>query len=114
MTRFQTILTMRTPIAGISVCVTLLVSASLAAGPVRLTSDGLLKQRPVWFPDNRRLVFARHDGSTIFLFVLDTRTGEERRLTDRDVPEYDAVPTPDGQSLLLAFDIIEEEGPAGE
>ena len=77
-----------------------------AAEPVRLTSDGLLKQRPVWFPDNRQLVFARHDGSTIFLFVLDTESGEERRLTDRDDPEYDAVPAPDGGSLLFAFDMV--------
>ena len=85
----------------------LLAGATLpAAEPVRLTSDGHLKQRPVWFPDNRQLVFARHDGSTIFLYVLDTETGEERRLTDRDAPEYDAVPAPDGRSLLLAFDEV--------
>jgi TolB protein len=84
----------------------LLVSATHAAEPVRLTSDGLLKQRPVWLADNRQLVFSRHEDDTIRLYVLDTETGVEQRLTDRDVPEYDAVPTPDGKSFLLAFDKI--------
>jgi TolB protein len=86
--------------------VMLLVSATHAAEPVRLTSDGLLKQRPVWLADNRQLVFSRHEDDTIRLYVLDTETGVEQRLTDRDVPEYDAVPTPDGKSFLLAFDKI--------
>ncbi|MFO1093384.1 MAG: hypothetical protein U0992_08745 [Planctomycetaceae bacterium] len=85
----------------------LVVCASLpAAEPVRLTSDGLLKQRPVWFADNRQLVFARHEDSTIFLYVLDTETKTERRLTNLTVPEYDAVPSPDGRTLLLAFDKV--------
>src|SRR5262249_35773590 len=35
--------------------------ADLDLGPlVRLTSDGLDKQRPSWAPDGRRLLYARH------------------------------------------------------
>jgi TolB protein len=81
-------------------------SATHAAEPVKLTADGLLKQRPAWLPDNQHLVFARHEDDTIRLYTLDTRSGTEQRLTDRDVPEYDAVPLPDGQSFLLAFDKV--------
>lgn len=71
---------------------------------IRHTTDGLFKQRPAWSPDGQQLVFARHRGSTIFLHVLDLRTGKEERLTTHDAPEYDAVFAPDGSSLLLAFD----------
>lgn len=84
----------------------LLTSAATAAEPVKLTSDGLLKQRPVWLADNRQLVFARHEDDTIRLYLLDTESGAEQRLTDRDVPEYDAVPAPDGKSFLVAFDKV--------
>lgn len=82
------------------------ITPLLAGEPVRLTSDGLLKQRPVWFADNRQLVFARHEDSTIYLYVLDTETKTERRLTNLTVPEYDAVPFRDGRTLLLAFDKV--------
>ncbi len=72
---------------------------------VRLTHDGHLKQRPVWSPDGAQLVFARHEGSTIFLYVLDVASGEERRLTERNDPEYDAVFCPvDANRLLFAAD----------
>jgi len=84
----------------------LVVSVANASEPVKLTADGLLKQRPAWLADNRQLVFARHEDDTIRLYLLDTQSGSEQRLTDRDVPEYDAVPSPDGKSFLLAFDKI--------
>ena len=73
----------------------LLVFAALAAfaesDVVRLTSDGHLKQRPCWSPDGKQVVFARHQGATIFLFLRDLKTGQEERLTshtasqDRDL-----------------------------
>jgi TolB protein len=69
-----------------------------------LTHDGHLKQRPVWSPDGAQLVFARHGEDAIFLYLLDTATGQEQRLTDRKYPEYDAVFSPDGKHLLLAID----------
>lgn len=77
-----------------------------AAGPdlVRLTTDGYLKQRPCWSPDGKQVVFARHRGETIFLFLRDLMTGQEERLTSHNSPEYDAVFSPDGMSMLLAFD----------
>jgi TolB protein len=88
--------------AGLAV---VLVSFAGAEEPFRrLTHDGHLKQRPVWSPDGAQLVFARHGEDAIFLYLLDTATGQEQRLTDRKYPEYDAVFSPDGKHLLLAID----------
>lgn len=71
---------------------------------IRLTSDGLFKQRPSWSPDGKFLAFSRHKGSRISIWLLSTEDGKERRLTKRDEPEYDAVWHPDGKTLLFAFD----------
>jgi TolB protein len=73
-------------------------------GVIRLTTDGELKQRPNWSPDGERVVFARHRGASIFLFLRDVKSGREERLTTQTSPEYDAVFSPDGKELLLAFD----------
>lgn len=83
-----------------------LIQRTEAAEPAvrRLTTDGHLKQRPSWSPDGMRVVFARHQGDTIFLYQRDVKTGQEERLTMSNAPEYDAVFAPDGSSLLLSFD----------
>lgn len=82
----------------------------LGAGPikrgslVRLTTDGLDKQRPSWSPDGRRLTFARHEssGSAIWQYVLEVDSPSSlHRLTDRKAPEYNGVYSPDGSRLLL-------------
>ncbi|MCX7410522.1 MAG: hypothetical protein NTZ32_20800 [Planctomycetales bacterium] len=71
---------------------------------VRITTDGHLKQRPCWSPDGQQVVFARHRGDSIFLFLRDVKSGKEERLTSQNFPEYDAVYSPDGKELLLSFD----------
>lgn len=76
---------------------------SVAAEPTRLTTDGLLKQRPAWSPDGTQLAFTRHQGATIFLF-LRAADGSERRLTKSKDPEFDADWSPDGKRLVFAFD----------
>jgi TolB protein len=84
-----------------------LCSVCLAAEPLqRLTTDGHLKQRPAWSPDGSQLMFTRHEGTTIFVYVLDVATGVERRLTEREHPEYDAVFSPDGTQVLLSLDRV--------
>ena len=80
--------------------------APVAFGPlVRLTHDGLDKQRPSWSPDGRRLLFARHtsDGAHIWQYVLDPGTpgALPRRVTDRKDPEHNGVFAPDGTRVLF-------------
>src|SRR5262245_13094329 len=74
------------------------VSLAPAAEPTRLTTDGLLKQRPSWSPDGTQLAFTRHQGATIFLFIR-AADGSERRLTKSKDPEFDAQWSPDGKRL---------------
>ncbi|HEX8203943.1 MAG TPA: biopolymer transporter Tol, partial [Isosphaeraceae bacterium] len=72
--------------------------------PLRLTRDGLDKQRPGWSPDGRRLAFARHEsgGTQIWQYVMEARSPSSlRRLTDRKTPEYNGAFSPDGMRLLL-------------
>jgi TolB protein len=72
---------------------------------VRLTRDGLDKQRPSWAPDGRRLLFARHepDGAHIWQYLLDVKdpAASARRLTDRKAPEYNGALSPDGVRVLF-------------
>jgi TolB protein len=73
---------------------------------VRLSSDGLDKQRPTWAPDGHRLLFARHEsgGEHIWLYVLDARNPKSpaRRLTERKEPEYNGVFSPNGVRVIFA------------
>lgn len=90
-----------------------LLSSSAVAGPgggeaeslVRLTRDGMEKERPAWAPDGRRLLFARHDPgrAQVRQYILDTsRPGTEpARLTARSEPEYNGVFSPDGRTVLF-------------
>ena len=75
----------------------------LPAGLVRHTQDGYLKQRPAWSPDGRELVYARHQGAKITLFLQSVGKKTTRRLTKRSEPEYDAVWSPDGKRLAYSY-----------
>jgi TolB protein len=74
-------------------------------GPlIRHTSDGLVKQRPSWSPDGKRLAFARHEagGTHIWQYLMEVEPpAVPRRLTQRNAPEFDGVFAPDGQHLLF-------------
>lgn len=71
---------------------------------IQLTKDGAYKHRPVWSPDGKSLIFARHEngGNAIFLRIAALGDASEpKRLTKRKDPEYHAVLSPDGKQLLF-------------
>lgn len=75
-----------------------------SSAPIRLTRDGLDKQRPMWSPDGRRLTFACHEagGTHIWQYVMDAGDPDSaRRLTERKEPEFNGAFSPDGRRLLL-------------
>lgn len=82
--------------------------ASLLRGPLlRLTHDGLIKERPCWSPDGRRLLYGRHepDGASIWLYLDDLKkdgSSSPRRLTSRKAPESSGAFSPDGKQVLFA------------
>jgi TolB protein len=78
----------------------------------RITHDGYFKQRPVWSPDGKRLVFARHQRDKIWLHTTDATGRDEKRLTNREHPEYDAAWSPDGKRL--AFTLVNVAGTQGD
>jgi TolB protein len=51
-------------------------------------------------------VFSRQQGKTIFVFLRDLKTGKEERLTAHPTPEFDAVFSPDGASVLISLDKV--------
>jgi len=67
----------------------------------RMTNDGKFKQRPVWSPDGRLVCFARYEGNNIQLWVKELESGRERRLTNRETPEYDASFSPNSKRLVF-------------
>ncbi len=78
-------------------------TASRNEAIVRLTHDGLFKQRPAWSPDGEWLAFSRHEVSAIFIYLRSADGQTERRLSARTHPEYDAVWSPDGKRLAFSF-----------
>ena len=78
-----------------------IVEAGDSAGLRKLTADGAFKQRPTWSPVGQQVCFARHKGSQIRLWILDLETQQDRRLTARDLPEYDASWSADGKQLVF-------------
>jgi Tol biopolymer transport system component len=87
-------------------CLAALAAVAVAAGEpelIRLTHDGVFKQRPVWSPDGKQLVYAQHVGARIELMLIDADGLRPRRLTNREHPEYDACWSPDGKRLAFTF-----------
>ncbi len=70
------------------------------------------QSHPQWSPDGRSIVYmqAVPPSVTWDLFVLDTRTGKVRRLTDDPHNEFDPAWAPDGRSVVFASDAASAAG----
>lgn len=83
------------------------ISTTLCAGDpprlIRLTNDGHFKQRPVWSPDGRQLLFARHRAGKIALVVIPAAGTGEQVITKGDLPQYDGCWSPDSKRLALTY-----------
>lgn len=88
----------------VAVALVCIAGNARASEPAAVTTDGLFKQRPTVSPDGRSVVFARHGDDSIRLYRRDLTTGVEERLCVRDNPMFDAVFSPDGAALVLAYD----------
>jgi TolB protein len=69
--------------------------------PRRLTHDGHFKQRPMWSPDGKQVLFSRHRGGKIGLFVMAADGSAESPLAGDKLPHYDACWSPDGARIAL-------------
>jgi TolB protein len=88
-----------------------LLAAAEPAAPLRLTFDGHLKQRLVWSPDGKQVLFTRHRGGKIGIVVMAANGSEEKVITAGKLPQYDACWSPDGSRL--AFTHVPQSGTQG-
>jgi TolB protein len=68
---------------------------------VRITTDGALKQRPVWSPDGKQVLFSRHRAGRIGLVLFTVESREEKELTSGKLPQYDASWHPEGKRIVF-------------
>lgn len=99
----------------IPLCCAVVACPALRAGePRQLTVDRSFKQRPAWRPDGKELLFSRHLGDAIFVYALAlaSESPAERRLSERKLPEFDAVYSPDGKRVALT--VVSQSGTQGD
>ncbi|HUZ56623.1 MAG TPA: hypothetical protein VMU94_29365 [Streptosporangiaceae bacterium] len=80
--------------------------------PLIRRNRALDQSHPRWSPDGRSIVYmqAVTPSVTWDLYVLDTRTGKVRRLTDDPHNEFDPAWAPDGKSVVFASDAASAAG----
>ncbi len=85
----------------LSTACTAIVFAAEPTAPARLTRDGHFKQRPVWSPDGKQVLFTRQRGGRFTLAVMTADGSDEKIITREKFPEYDACWSPDGTRLAF-------------
>ncbi|MBN1423645.1 PD40 domain-containing protein [Candidatus Fermentibacteria bacterium] len=94
-----------------------LVVLDIQTGDVRsLSQPGERLLRPEWAPDSRRLLCQAkaEDRANWELLILDTMTGERRRLSEEsDSTEFKGKWSPDGRSVVHSVTPYDDRGRAG-
>ena len=84
-----------------------LSAVSMASGPpasVPLTYGNSRDRQPAYSPDGTRIVFSSNRSGNMDLWVLETRTGALRQLTDDPAQDWDPGFSPDGRHVLWSSD----------
>jgi eukaryotic-like serine/threonine-protein kinase len=81
------------------------VSATPDGAPPRVLTSGNTRDRqPVYSPDGSRIAFSSNRSGNLDLWLLETRTGALRQVTDDPAQDWDPGFTPDGKQLLWSSD----------
>lgn len=72
------------------------------ATPVQLTRHDRGASQPAWHPDSEHIVFTRSVNGTSQLFVMNTRGGEARQMTDLKNGASSPAWSPDGNQILFS------------
>jgi TolB protein len=86
---------------------------SLAGPPeiLQLTESRHFKERPVWSPDGRELLYTQHRAGKIQLVLL--KSGAAPLVVSQgELPQYDACWSPDGKRI--AFSNVKQSGTQGD
>ncbi len=76
------------------------IGAGEPSGVTRLTRDGHFKQRPVWSPDGKALLFTQHTGDKIMLMQWSGEQVPVRRVMPQlTLPHCDAAWSTDGKRI---------------
>lgn len=76
------------------------IGAGEPSGVTRLTRDGHFKQRPVWSPDGKALLFTQHTGDKIMLMQWSgEQVPVQRVMPQLTLPHCDAAWSTDGKRI---------------
>lgn len=85
-------------------------SAPLSGGPVRLTQEGNLNQRPRWSPDSQTIAFISDRSGSAQVWLMNADGGNPRQVTRWPTEAAGVLFSPDGKHLLFTSEVYPECG----
>ena len=73
----------------------------IGQAPHRITNDSAYQTDPAWSPDGRYVIYSSDKAGTPDLYVHDTQTGTNRRVTLLDDAALSAAWSPDGSTIAF-------------